>query len=169
MNNQALVEGLDKFQEWSKEYALIAEETETDAADELMLALYKDTKRTEKLLGGLNAPILMDAAKVIQRLRERTGEIEAVSEKLANATYLNRRNCGGHYYPGASPVGEMFTSNCDYCKCWMGTSRSGGPEGIDQFGDCPGNPKLRDAYKLLKDRSDVIQNKDMQIQGKINE
>ena len=154
MDNQALVEGLAKFQEWSKEYALVAEETETDAADELMLALYNDTKRTEKLMGGSNAPILLDAAKAIKSLREETKLFNVVSEKLVNAIYLNRRNCGGHYYPGASPIDEMFTSNCDYCKCWMGSSRSGGPEGIDQFGDCPGNPKLRDAYKLLKDRSD---------------
>lgn len=154
MNSQALVEGLTKFQEWAKEYALVAAETETDAADELMLALYKDTKRTEKLLGGSNAPILMDAAKRIKSLREATGQLNTVREELANAIYLNRRNCGGHYYPGIAPLGEMFTSNCDYCKCWMGPSRSGGPEGIDQFGDCPENSKLRDAYKLLKDRSD---------------
>lgn len=50
-------------------------------------------------------------------------------------------NTGGHQYPGCTVDNFCFTSNCDYgCGCWMGQSRSGGPEGIDPFGECPGNP-----------------------------
>lgn len=77
-----------------------------------------------------------------QRDGEREGRL--------NAEYLHPRNVGGHYYPTA---GEA-TSDCEYCKSWTGPFRSGSPEGVDQFGDCPGNPKLRDAYELLKSASD---------------
>ncbi len=44
---------------------------------------------------------------------------------------------GEHKYP--DPDG---TSDCKYsCGCWMGPTRSGGPTGLDPFGECPGNPK----------------------------
>ncbi len=34
------------------------------------------------------------------------------------------------------------TSDCQYgCKCWLGPARSGGPIGLDPFGECPNNPK----------------------------
>lgn len=34
------------------------------------------------------------------------------------------------------------TSDCEYgCGCWMGPARSGGPIGVDPFGECPNNPK----------------------------
>ncbi len=34
------------------------------------------------------------------------------------------------------------TCDCIYgCGCWMGSARSGGPLGLDPFGECPGNPK----------------------------
>jgi hypothetical protein len=49
-----------------------------------------------------------------------------------------------HDYPGApanNPPGEAFTSDCRHgCGCWAGPTRSGGPEGIDPFGDCPRHP-----------------------------
>ncbi|MEK7159180.1 MAG: hypothetical protein AAB766_01620 [Patescibacteria group bacterium] len=33
------------------------------------------------------------------------------------------------------------TSDCAYnCGCWMGSTRSGGPVGLDPFGVCPNNP-----------------------------
>ncbi len=34
------------------------------------------------------------------------------------------------------------TSDCKHkCGCWMGPARSGGPAGVDPFGECPKNPK----------------------------
>lgn len=48
---------------------------------------------------------------------------------------------GGHNY-GPSGMDE-----CQHkCGCWMGSSNSGGPLGLDPFGVCPGNPK--DGKKL---------------------
>jgi hypothetical protein len=36
-----------------------------------------------------------------------------------------------------------FTVDCAYgCGCWMGPSRSGGPDGLDPFGECPKAPDL---------------------------
>lgn len=41
-----------------------------------------------------------------------------------------------HYYPD-----EDGTSDCQFgCGCWMGPSRSGGPDGVDPFGHCPAAP-----------------------------
>jgi len=51
-----------------------------------------------------------------------------------------RSNVGQHFYPGcqARNSEEFYTSDCERgCGCWMGSSRSGGPEGIDPFGACP--------------------------------
>src|SRR3989338_557384 len=45
---------------------------------------------------------------------------------------------GEHDYPGA----PHHTSDCKHhCHCWAGPSNSGGPVGLDTFGECPGNPK----------------------------
>lgn len=84
---------------------------------------------------------------VRRRLKEVTRKLDNENRKRLDAEYLYPRNYGGHWYPY---LGEG-TSDCKYCKCWMGPSRSGGPEGVDQFGDCPGNPKLRIAYKLIQE------------------
>ncbi len=48
------------------------------------------------------------------------------------------------------------TCDCIYgCGCWMGSARSGGPLGLDPFGECPGNPK--DGIKLLgKDDYEIV-------------
>lgn len=53
---------------------------------------------------------------------------------------------GGHNYPGRpghdpDNPGECFTSDCaNGCGCWAGSSRSGGPAGVDPFGECPNAP-----------------------------
>jgi hypothetical protein len=49
---------------------------------------------------------------------------------------------GPHKYPGVSAKGEfMFTSDCaNGCGCWMGGYRSGGPDGVNPFGECPKAP-----------------------------
>lgn len=55
----------------------------------------------------------------------------------------NPANTGGHFYPGCSGDQFFFTSDCEYgCKCWMGQARSGGPPGIDPFGECPNNAAI---------------------------
>ena len=50
-----------------------------------------------------------------------------------------------HDYPGDPDKpennGDAWTSDCSYkCGAWAGPSRSGGPEGIDPFGECPKHP-----------------------------
>lgn len=51
-----------------------------------------------------------------------------------------------HKYPGApghnlEDPWVCFTSDCSYgCGCWAGPSRSGGPDGVDPFGECPNHP-----------------------------
>jgi len=92
--------------------------------------------------------------------------VQAISRRLANGairppnagsspvqtpitTSLTRADgSGGHSYPGVNAfqrsgkLEDFFTSDCEYnCGCWMGPSRSGGPNGIDPFGKCPNNPK----------------------------
>ena len=51
------------------------------------------------------------------------------------------------------------TSDCHHgCGCSMGPSNSGGPLGLDPFGECPGNPKSGtllpgdDDYKTVVER-----------------
>ncbi len=48
-----------------------------------------------------------------------------------------------HIYPGApgynpnNPL-DCYTSNCiNNCGCYAGPSTSGGPKGIDPWGECP--------------------------------
>ncbi len=51
--------------------------------------------------------------------------------------YDLRKEYGSHKY-----ADHGGTSNCEHtCGCWMGSSSSGGPLGVDPFGECPGNPK----------------------------
>ena len=52
-----------------------------------------------------------------------------------------------HKYPGIDANGGFcFTSDCEYgCGCWTGGTRSGGPEGVDPFGECPNHP-LKEAH-----------------------
>ena len=93
-------------------------------------------------------PELRDTRKELENVCKR---LQSMQDEKADAIYLYPRNLGSHYYPGVSPDGRLTnTSNCKYCECWMGSSRSGAPEGVDPKGECPGNPKLREAYELLK-------------------
>jgi hypothetical protein len=49
-------------------------------------------------------------------------------------------------YDYSKPYGEHeykkdTTSDCVHgCGCWMGMAHSGGPIGLDPFGECPNNP-----------------------------
>jgi DNA-directed RNA polymerase subunit RPC12/RpoP len=56
-------------------------------------------------------------------------------------SFKKKANVGGHWYPGCEDDDNFFTSDCEHgCGCWMGSSNSGGPKGVDQFGACPENP-----------------------------
>lgn len=53
-------------------------------------------------------------------------------------------DAGAHEYPGVAAfkrtgkLEDFFTSDCAHgCGAWMGGSASGGPDGVDPFGDCP--------------------------------
>jgi len=86
--------------------------------------------------------IVQDLSKQIS---EKTAQLNQETERRLDVEYLHPRNYGGHLYPSLG----YGTSDCKYCKCWMGGFRSGGPDGVDPHGGCPDNPKLRDAYELL--------------------
>lgn len=68
-----------------------------------------------------------------------TPDIGTLMNATAGAKY-------SHKYPGApghnpDDPGDCFTSNCEYgCGAWCGPSRSGAPDGIDPFGNCPKHP-----------------------------
>jgi hypothetical protein len=58
----------------------------------------------------------------------------------------------GHKFAGCEAMEssgrleDFYTSDCAYgCGCWMGGTRSGGPEGVDAFGDCPKHPDRAEA------------------------
>jgi len=63
-----------------------------------------------------------------------------------------KTSTGTHRYPGcvADDAGlGFFTSDCAYgCGAWMGSTRSGAPDGIDAFGACPNAPA---AVKAIAD------------------
>lgn len=92
-------------------------------------------------------PEVEEARKQLAIVSER---LKSLHEEKANETFLHPRNLGSHFYPGIFDGILRNTSDCKYCKCWMGGYRSGGPDGVDPAGECPGNPKLRTAYDLLK-------------------
>lgn len=71
-------------------------------------------------------------------------------------------------FPHEYPLAPHSTSDCAYqCGCWAGPLRSGGPDGVDPFGECPvrreqqatkqSNPEADDLVALrdLADRLEV--------------
>lgn len=55
---------------------------------------------------------------------------------------------GTHKYDATKLLTLTNSVHCSYgCGCWMGASRSGGPHGVDPFGDCPNNPKDKEPQK----------------------
>jgi hypothetical protein len=70
---------------------------------------------------------------------------------------------GGHHYPFAPDR----TSDCEYgCGCWAGPNRSGGPGGLDPFGECPNNPEdgVRRGGEI--DRDQVINDRIQELERK---
>ena len=47
-----------------------------------------------------------------------------------------RKEYGGHKYSGHDGRNDCTRG----CGCWVGSSNSGGPLGLDPFGTCPNNP-----------------------------
>ena len=88
------------------------------------------------------------------RVQKLTEEVAELNERLTEAAteiaalkFSKPCNVGGHFYPGCENLEDFHTSDCKYCKCWMGSSGSGGPDGADPFGDCSGNPTKAAALK----------------------
>lgn len=129
----------------------------------------------DKKIEALNA-LYLDLAKVcmvptprevemnatISSLRKENSLLRKRLEKTPNL-FSKRRNLGGHFYPGCEGSDDEFrTSDCEHqCGCWMGQSRSGGPNGVDPFGICPNNPKpprkdkLRERIEALEKYSQI--------------
>lgn len=103
-------------------------------------------KAGEKM-GDSNLAYTENACRDMVR-EDKTGRLSWNTEKkcvMCEVEYLpepelqKSHNVGGHYYPGCA-TDVFHTSDCEYgCGCWMGQSRSGGPDGVDPFGPCPGN------------------------------
>jgi hypothetical protein len=74
----------------------------------------------------------------------------------------------GHFYPGAQDEFE-FTSDCAHgCGAWMGSTRSGAPEGIDPFGRCP-KATERFQLKFTLPKPDASLSKHWSFVGKLAE
>lgn len=120
--------------------------TLTIFGDPIPAAMLRLAEHVDKALdeAELSTSKATEAIEDAQTAREKCA---AEVQKRKDAERLHPRNLGGHNYPFLG----HGTSDCEYCECWMGDCRSGGPEGVSPFGSCPGNPLLRDAYRLLKE------------------
>lgn len=59
------------------------------------------------------------------------------------------------------------TSDCkNKCGCWMGPARSGGPTGVDPFGECPKNPKDGKLIGGNADQDVVIERRIMKLESR---
>lgn len=114
-------------------------------------ALFALAKRIDEAIEKAvsQVPEVSKARLEVTLMKRRLSEMQ---DEKADEMFLHPRNIGSHFYPGIVNGDFKQTTDCNYCNCWMGGSRSGGPEGVDPFGACPGNPKLRDAYELLKSK-----------------
>lgn len=79
-----------------------------------------------------------DLANEYEERKKRAEAHDKMMKKYLK-TCTQPHNTGGHFYPGCENPKDFFTSDCKYCECWMGSSNSDGPDGVDQFGVCPGN------------------------------
>lgn len=61
---------------------------------------------------------------------------------------------GAHDYPGITDEKFERTIDCAFgCGCWMGSTRSGSPEGVDPFGECPKHLVSAEEYvEILRQR-----------------
>lgn len=60
---------------------------------------------------------------------------------------------GGHNYGK-----QDRTTDCLHgCGCWMGSTMSGGPTGLDPFGECPNNPTDRPRLEGDRDYHCVVE------------
>lgn len=102
------------------------------------------------------AEVYAETTAARDTLQRKIKQLNAVSnvhaERIWDLSKLKPRNVGGHHYPGITSAGYEHGSKCDYCDCFMGASTSSAPDGVDQFGECPGNPDLRPEYDALQQR-----------------
>lgn len=90
--------------------------------------------------------------KLQRKINRLNTVVDTYTQTIWDKKKLKRRNVGGHHYPGITSAGYEHGSKCDYCDCFMGASTSSAPDGVDQFGECPGNPDLRPEYEALEQR-----------------
>jgi len=65
---------------------------------------------------------------------------------------------------------QVGTCDCKHgCGCWMGPARSGGPLGVDPFGECPGNPKDGKRLGGQADQEIVVTRRIRGLEQKLNE
>lgn len=75
-----------------------------------------------------------------------------------------RKYYGSHDYPGCRDENNFYTSDCAHgCDCWMGGSRSGGPDGVDPFGRCPKHEISADTFveeleQQIESQKQIIKN-----------
>lgn len=112
-------------------------------------ALWNLAKRVDEAIENAVAQV-PEVAKERLKVSLLQNRIREIQDEKADEMHLHPRNIGGHFYPGIVNGEVKKTTNCNYCECWLGGARSGGPEGVDPFNTCPGNPKLRQAYELLQ-------------------
>ena len=71
---------------------------------------------------------------------------------------------------GAHQYDDDGTSDCHYrCGCWTGPCRSGGPQGIDPFGECPNNPVGAERLEGDRDYRNVIERRIEKLESLVSE
>lgn len=155
---EKLLDYLKNFGKWIIEIEGIEKDVNPTNI-ELMRILYgSSSSNIKNMAGGPNAPIYKHILDLIKRLQESYKELKVETMSLMKDAYIYDFNLGTHFYPGCDdPCGDgFFTSDCKYCTCVMGQSRSSGPDGIDPFGKCPGNLKIKTVYEALKKQVESI-------------
>jgi hypothetical protein len=117
MSNESLLSALQKFLEWQKDYETLQACCGTgDSADQLMFVLY-GRSRVSKLIGGSNCPILLDAAKEIQKLRDSLDKIRKCDRcHGAGWCWWNELdNFAGHDMRSNDVIVDDTKYTCDKC------------------------------------------------------
>lgn len=168
--NMLLSEQIKHFERWQKELEAILADTDNVFSKQLTQILYKK-EDCDKLVGGIAAPVFKDAVVRIKFLQEALDKEKEKNLQLTKDVYLYQFNLGTHYYPGCGPLPNdrkfFYTSDCLYCDCWMGSYRSGdnSKKGIDPFGECPGNPKVKTRYEEIKEKySEIVKDGHKKLQ-----
>lgn len=96
--------------------------------------IYRAEKEIKKAEAWLTVLKVERASRAAARQKE-LREMECKNLPLDHPAHV-QPSIFGHNYPDGSG-----TSDCtNGCGCWMGSARSGGPNGVDPFGPCPQAP-----------------------------